>query len=68
MDLLNYVYNNNLPTTLHALLHLLVIGDKFEVPSCLRDCTRLLQNMSMTCESASFYLDLPPSPLQFNHL
>ncbi|KAL8539416.1 hypothetical protein ACS0TY_001146 [Phlomoides rotata] len=66
MDLLKYVYSNNLPTTLHALLHLLVIADKFEVASCLRDCTRLLQNMPMTCESASFYLDLPPS-LQTSH-
>ncbi|KAL8552367.1 hypothetical protein ACS0TY_001165 [Phlomoides rotata] len=61
MDLLKYVYSNNLPTTLHALLHLLVIADKFEVASCLRDCTRSLQNMPMTCETASLYLDLPPS-------
>ncbi|KAL8552365.1 hypothetical protein ACS0TY_001164 [Phlomoides rotata] len=61
MDLLKYVYSNNLPTTLHDLLHLLVIADKFEVASCLRDCTRSLQNMPMTCETASLYLDLPPS-------
>lgn len=63
MDLLKYVYSNDLPTTLDALLHLLVIADKFEVASCSRDCTRLLQNMPMTCESASLYLDLPPSVL-----
>ncbi|KAL6518911.1 hypothetical protein OROHE_017664 [Orobanche hederae] len=63
MDLLKYVYSNNLPTTLHALLHLSVIADKFEVASCLRDCTQSLQNMPMTCESASLYLDLPPSLL-----
>ncbi|KAL8539418.1 hypothetical protein ACS0TY_001148 [Phlomoides rotata] len=63
MDLLKYAYSNNLPTTLHTLLDLLVIADKFEVVSCLRDCTRLLRNMPMTCESASLYLDLPPSLL-----
>ncbi|KAL6551546.1 hypothetical protein OROGR_007700 [Orobanche gracilis] len=63
MDLLKYVYGNILPTTLHALLHLSVIADKFEVASCLRDCTQSLQNMPMTCEAASLYLNLPPSLL-----
>ncbi|KAL8539415.1 hypothetical protein ACS0TY_001145 [Phlomoides rotata] len=63
MDLLKYIYSHNLPTTLHDLLHLLTIADKYEVVLCLRDCTRLLQNMLITCESASLYLDLPPSLL-----
>ncbi|KAL8543516.1 hypothetical protein ACS0TY_004168 [Phlomoides rotata] len=63
MDLLKYVYSNNLPTSLNGLLDLLVRADKFEVASCLRDCTRSLQNLPMTCESASLYLDLPPSLL-----
>ncbi|KAL8539417.1 hypothetical protein ACS0TY_001147 [Phlomoides rotata] len=61
IDLLKYAYSNNLPTTFHTLLDLLVIADKFEVASCSRDCTQLLQNLPMTCESASLYLDLPPS-------
>ncbi|KAL8543508.1 hypothetical protein ACS0TY_004162 [Phlomoides rotata] len=63
MDLLKYVYSNNLPTSLNGLLDLLVRADKFEVASCLRDCTRSLQNLPMTYESASIYLDLPPSLL-----
>ncbi|KAL8556645.1 hypothetical protein ACS0TY_004190 [Phlomoides rotata] len=63
MDLLKYVYSNNLPTDVNALLDLCVIADKFEVSSCLRDCSRSLQTLQMTCESASHYLDLPPSLL-----
>ncbi|KAL8556665.1 hypothetical protein ACS0TY_004202 [Phlomoides rotata] len=63
MDLLKYVYSNNLPNSLNGLLDLLVRADKFEVASCLRDCTRSLQNLPMTYESASLYLDLPPSLL-----
>ncbi|KAL8556663.1 hypothetical protein ACS0TY_004201 [Phlomoides rotata] len=60
MDLLKYVYSNNLPTTLDALLDLLLTADKFEVVSCSRDCTRALQNLPMNYESAFIYLDLPP--------
>ncbi|KAL8556648.1 hypothetical protein ACS0TY_004192 [Phlomoides rotata] len=63
MDLLKYVYSNNLPTAVNALLDLCVIADKFEVSSCLRDCSLSLQTLQMTCESASRYLELPPSLL-----
>ncbi|KAL8543504.1 hypothetical protein ACS0TY_004158 [Phlomoides rotata] len=63
MDLLTYVYSNNLPTAVNALLDLCVIADKFEVSSCLRDCSRLLQTLQMTYESALHYLELPPSLL-----
>ncbi|KAL8556640.1 hypothetical protein ACS0TY_004188 [Phlomoides rotata] len=63
MDMLKYVYSSYLPTTLDALRNLLVIADKFEVDSCSRDCTRALQKLPMTRESASVYLDLPPSLL-----
>ncbi|KAL8543502.1 hypothetical protein ACS0TY_004156 [Phlomoides rotata] len=63
MDLLTYVYSNNLPTAVDALLDLSVIADKFEVSSCLRDCSRLLQTLQMTYESALGYLELPPSLL-----
>lgn len=61
MDLLKYIYTNNLPTTLNSLLGLLAIADKFEVASCLRDCVESLQTLPMTCESACLYLDLPQS-------
>ncbi|KAL8543509.1 hypothetical protein ACS0TY_004163 [Phlomoides rotata] len=63
MYLLKYIYNNNLPTTLKALLDLSVTADKFEAASCFRDCIRSLQNLPMTCESAALYFDLPPSVL-----
>ncbi|KAL8556653.1 hypothetical protein ACS0TY_004193 [Phlomoides rotata] len=63
MDLLKYIYSNNLPATLDSLLDLSLTADKFEVVSCLRDCTRALQNLPMTPESASIYLDLPQSLL-----
>ncbi|XP_059442586.1 BTB/POZ domain-containing protein POB1-like isoform X2 [Corylus avellana] len=60
MDLLNFMYSNTLPTrTPPALLDVLMAADKFEVASCIRYCSRSLQNLPMTCVSALHYLDLP---------
>ncbi|XP_062146218.1 BTB/POZ domain-containing protein POB1-like isoform X3 [Alnus glutinosa] len=64
MDLLNFMYSNTLPTrTPPALLDVLMAADKFEVASCMRYCSRSLQNLPMTCESALLYLDLPSTVL-----
>ncbi|KAI7987300.1 BTB/POZ domain-containing protein POB1 [Camellia lanceoleosa] len=38
-------------------------SDKFEVASCMRYCSRLLQNLPKTCESALLCLDLPSNVL-----
>ncbi|XP_059276295.1 BTB/POZ domain-containing protein POB1-like [Lycium ferocissimum] len=60
MDLLNFVYTNTLTTTRPTfVLDVLKTAYKFEVASCMRYCSRLLQNYRMTCESALLYLDLP---------
>ncbi|XVF80166.1 hypothetical protein PTKIN_Ptkin15bG0049300 [Pterospermum kingtungense] len=64
MELLNFMYSNNLSvTTAPALLDVLMAADKFEVASCMRYCSRLLRNLPMTPESALLYLDLPSSVL-----
>ncbi|KAI3818518.1 hypothetical protein L1987_12327 [Smallanthus sonchifolius] len=60
MELLNFIYSNNLTvTTASELLDVLMAADKFEVASCMRYCSHLLRNLPMTPESALLYLDLP---------
>ncbi|KAJ4954464.1 hypothetical protein NE237_011247 [Protea cynaroides] len=64
MELLNFMYSNNLSTTTAtALLDVLMAADKFEVASCMRYCSRLLRNLPMTPDSALLYLELPSSVL-----
>lgn len=64
MELLNFMYSNNLnTTTAPALLDVLMAADKFEVASCMRYCGRHLRNLPMTPESALLYLELPSSVL-----
>ncbi|XP_077251244.1 BTB/POZ domain-containing protein POB1-like isoform X2 [Tasmannia lanceolata] len=64
MDLLNFMYTENLSTTTApALLDVLMAADKFQVASCMRYCSKLLRNLPMTPESALLYLDLPSSIL-----
>ncbi|XP_057451187.1 BTB/POZ domain-containing protein At2g46260-like [Lotus japonicus] len=61
MDLLKFMYSNTLNIAAPpapALVELL-IADKFEVTSCVRYCSQLLQNLPMTLDSALLYLDLP---------
>ncbi|KAL3645707.1 Boi protein [Castilleja foliolosa] len=67
MDLLNFMYSNNLSrTTPTALLDVLMAADKYEVASCMRHCSRLLRKLPMTSESALLYLDLPSTVLMSN--
>ncbi|CAL5433246.1 unnamed protein product [Camellia sinensis] len=62
MDLLNFMYSSTLSTTTpSALLDVLMAADKFEVISCMKYCSRLLQYLPMTLESAWLCLDLPSS-------
>ena len=62
MELLNFIYSNTLTSTsAHALLDVLMAADKFEVSSCMRNCSNLLRNLPMTTESALLYLNLPSS-------
>ncbi|KAJ8748444.1 hypothetical protein K2173_003339 [Erythroxylum novogranatense] len=64
MELLNFMYSNTLSTTTATgLLDVLMAADKFEVASCMRYCSRLLRNITMTPESALLYLELPSSVL-----
>ncbi|CAK9156702.1 unnamed protein product [Ilex paraguariensis] len=64
MELLNFMYSNSLTaTTAPVLLDVLMAADKFEVASCMRYCSRLLRNLSMSPESALLYLELPSSVL-----
>ena len=64
MELLNFMYSNNLSvTTAPALLDVLMAADKFEAASCMRYCSRQLRTLPMTPESALLSLDLPSSVL-----
>ncbi|KAE9602404.1 putative chromatin remodeling & transcription regulator BTB-POZ family [Lupinus albus] len=57
IDLLNFIYTNTLDTTSPcAVLDVLMATGKFQVVSCMRYCSRLLQNMPMKPESALLYL------------
>ncbi|XP_055821641.1 BTB/POZ domain-containing protein POB1-like [Solanum dulcamara] len=60
IDLLKFMYCNTLSTTTSTgLLDVLMAGDKFEVVSCMRYCSNVLQTLHMTTELAVLYLDLP---------
>ena len=64
MDLLIFMYSNTLTVRSPApLLDVLMAADQFEVVSCMRYCSRLLQDLPITRESALLYLDLPSSVL-----
>jgi hypothetical protein len=64
MELLNFMYNGTLNVTSPiALLDVLMAADRFEVASCMTYCSRVLQNIPMTPETALLYLELPSSVL-----
>ncbi|KAH9303601.1 hypothetical protein KI387_008005 [Taxus chinensis] len=64
MDLLNFIYCGTLNAqTTTALLDVLMVADKFEVPSCFHHCIGALQSLPMTIDSASLFISLPPSVL-----
>uniref|UniRef100_N1QS60 BTB domain-containing protein n=1 Tax=Aegilops tauschii TaxID=37682 RepID=N1QS60_AEGTA len=72
MPLWSFMYCGKLTTAEPAiLLDILMVADKFEVPSCMRDCSQLLTSFPMTTESALLYLDHPCSiltPATVHHL
>ncbi|KAF9610542.1 hypothetical protein IFM89_023207 [Coptis chinensis] len=62
--LIFFIYSNTLSVTCAtSLLDLLVTADKYEVPSCMRYCCKLLQNLPMTLDIALDYLNLPSAVL-----
>ncbi|KAF3632244.1 BTB/POZ domain-containing protein [Capsicum annuum] len=64
MDLLKFIYSNALSaTTPTGVFDVLMAADKFEVVSCMRYCSFLLQNLHMTTDSALLYLNLPSNIL-----
>ncbi|CAK8544877.1 unnamed protein product [Lathyrus sativus] len=60
MELLNFMYSSSLnATSPPSLLDIFIAADKFEVPSCMNYCSRVLLNIPMTVQSALLYLELP---------
>ncbi|MCO5567656.1 hypothetical protein L7F22_021350 [Adiantum nelumboides] len=64
MDMLQFIYTGRLQAnSALSLLDVLMVADKYEVASCMRQCSKLLRNLPMTPDSALLYLDLPSSVL-----
>eukprot|EP00250_Pteridium_aquilinum_P001313 c11523_g1_i1 orf=214-1836(+) len=64
MDMLQFIYTGRLQaSSALSLLDVLMVADKYEVASCMRQCSKLLRNLPMTPDSALLYLDLPSSVL-----
>lgn len=62
--MLQFIYTGRLQSSSAlSLLDVLMVADKYEVASCMRQCSRLLRNLPMTPDSALLYLDLPSSVL-----
>lgn len=64
MELLKFIYSNNLTaTSAPEVLDVILAADKYDVASCVRYCSRLLRNLSMSPASVLAYLDLPSTIL-----
>ncbi|KAL9691693.1 hypothetical protein QQ045_012119 [Rhodiola kirilowii] len=62
MDLLQFMYSNTLSSsTVHELMDVLMMADKFEVASCMIYCSQVLGNFEMSLDYALLCLDLPSS-------
>ncbi|CAM8903894.1 unnamed protein product [Rhodiola kirilowii] len=62
MDLLQFMYRNTLSSsTVHELMDVLMMADKFEVASCMIYCSQVLGNFEMSLDCALLCLDLPSS-------
>lgn len=62
MELLSFMYSGKVTATVPTLLlGILMAADKFQVVSCMRQCSQLLTSLPMTTESALLYLDFPCS-------
>ncbi|KAK1283175.1 BTB/POZ domain-containing protein POB1 [Acorus calamus] len=71
MELLHYMYGRKLSSTTESygvLLDLLMLADKFQVVTCVRDCIEFLLKLNMTTESALLYLELPSCVLMCNEI
>ncbi|KAL4203759.1 hypothetical protein AMTRI_Chr01g105460 [Amborella trichopoda] len=59
-ELQKFMYRGSLSTsTPELLMNLMVIVDKFDVVSCIHQCSLLLNNLPMTPACASLYLEFP---------
>ncbi|KAK1311449.1 BTB/POZ domain-containing protein POB1 [Acorus calamus] len=62
MELLEFIYGKKLPPAIVAsipsLLSILMVADKYDVPSCVRYCTCLLFELDMNLDTASYCLEL----------
>ncbi|KAL4192100.1 hypothetical protein AMTRI_Chr06g192320 [Amborella trichopoda] len=64
MDRLKFMYCGTLSTSIPELLmNLMVIADKFDVVSCIRQCSLLLSSFPLTPACASQYLEFPNKTL-----
>ncbi|KAK9051504.1 hypothetical protein SSX86_028131 [Deinandra increscens subsp. villosa] len=64
MELLKFMHTNTLTvTTAPGVIDVLMAANKFDVVSCIRQCGRLLRNLTMTPECVLAYLDLPSTIL-----
>ncbi|KAJ0683366.1 putative chromatin remodeling & transcription regulator BTB-POZ family [Helianthus annuus] len=61
IELLKFMYSNSLTvTSAPEVFDVLMAADKFDVPSCIKHCSRLLKNLFIvTPEFILVYLDLP---------
>lgn len=64
MHLLTFMYSNSLDLdSVSDLLAVLMVAERFQVPSCKELCVSLLLNLDMTLAGAAMCLDLPKSVL-----
>ena len=67
MIILELIYTERLQAnTIWPLLLILMVADKYEVTSCLRQCSRLLESLPITPELALLFLELPSNFLLRN--
>jgi hypothetical protein len=59
-DLLQFMYSVPLRArSTKEILDLLMVADKFQVTSCVDWCSRGLQNLPISTDTALLYMDLP---------
>ncbi|KAK1263300.1 BTB/POZ domain-containing protein POB1 [Acorus gramineus] len=62
MELLKFIYGKKLPSAIIVsfpnLLGILMVAEKYDVPCCVRYCTRLLLELDMNLDTASYCLEL----------
>ncbi|KAK1263304.1 BTB/POZ domain-containing protein POB1 [Acorus gramineus] len=62
IELLKFIYGKKLPPAIVAsipsLVDILMVADKYNVPSCVQHCTCLLLKLNMNLDGASYCLEL----------